>query len=173
MQHHVPWAAHHLHDLPGQEASTYHEPEEVVVHAFHLASLAYLTAVLGPLLMVLGGTLPASELAGWGEIYLMTACLPLALSVLGGVLYGLPVALGERLWSVPLAWFHFALLNTALLVPFWTLLARPAAAGLSADRLLVGMVAIQLFGLACLFANLVLTAWHAREAAPPGPLMGP
>lgn len=163
---HVPWAHHHLPATPAPEVAPFREPEEQVVYAFELAAIGYLAAVLGPVLLLVGGMLPSDAVDGWSEIYFMAGCLPLALSVLAGVLYGLPLALGTRLWSVPLAWTHFAMLNSALLVPIWRLAGGRLPAGISIDQALAGVIALQAFGLAAMLANLVETGWHARAHAP-------
>src|SRR5262245_3600673 len=145
---HAPWISHHAPAAPTPEITPYREPDELVVQAFELAAVGYLAAVLGPVLLLVGGVIAPSAVGGWAETYFMAGCLPLALAVLAGVLYGLPVTLGTRLWSPPLAWLHFALLNSALAVPLWRLLGDRAPAGIGAAEVVAAAVALQAGGLA-------------------------
>lgn len=156
---HLPWGAHQWPSAPGQATGPAVAPmpdaEAQIVHAFELAAVGYLLAVLGPVLLLFEGTIPREAMDGWVDIYFTAGCLPLGLSVLAAVLYGLPRAMDSRLWSTRLAWCHFALLNTAVLLPVWRLVAEHGSSGASLDRLLALVVIGQAAGVVAMLANLL------------------
>jgi hypothetical protein len=92
------------------------------------------------------------------------ALIAAALAALAALHYGIPHAQGGKLWSLPLAWFHWLLVNAGFLYPAWIFHAGGTSTEEAWDRLPVVMAVLLAGGLAATVVNLVASMLHSDDA---------
>jgi hypothetical protein len=110
--------------------------------------------------LLFSGVIPPSALGGRMLLVASAGFLATALTAVGALLYSLPHWLGGGLWSVKLAWTHFAALNAAVLVPVWFLVFDRSLADLIAGELLAVVVVLHAGAIGSLIANMFESVGH-------------
>lgn len=115
----APSRPHHRHPAPpplvARGAPPAVEWSAVVSRAFHASAGGYAVASGGMLLPQLRALIPDLAMREGAVTHLGMTLAAAGLCLAAGMAYRLPAALDRRLWSVPLAWLHFALLHAAYL----------------------------------------------------------
>lgn len=161
--HHVFHPHHwHVHEeiVHPSEDDVVRNPDAHVVNAFRIAAASYLGLTLGALGLLSAGVIPPEAIGGRMLLCAGAGFVAAALLFLAGVLYNVPHALGGGLWSVKLAWSHFAALNAAVLVPVWFLIFRRTLADLAAAEILAMVVILHAGAIAAFIANMFESVTH-------------
>ncbi len=153
------WHVHEELVRPG-EADVVRNPDAWVVNAFRIAAAVYFATTMGVLGLVATEVIPASAIGGRLLLCAGAGFLASVVSFLAGMLYAVPHALGGGLWSVRLAWTHFAALNVAVLLPIWYLLFDRALADLASAEVLAMVVVLHAGAIAAFIANFYESVAH-------------
>lgn len=155
----------HWHTQPTVEIRAVWDYERITIRVFEATAAVYAVTALAFLGAAASGHLPrAVEESGiWTHIAL--GLIAAGLAGVAAAFYGLPRALGGRLWSVPLAGAHWLCLNLAVLLPAW----RYDVSGTWTDegwgRVLAAAVVLHAGSLAALVVNVLESVLHLG----PGP----
>jgi hypothetical protein len=162
---------HHWHvheEIVAPVPDVVRNPDGNVVHAFWIGSAVYFGLSMASAGLLAAGIIPASAVGGRMLLCLASGFLASAVSLLAGLLYDLPHFLGGGLWSVKLAWTHFAALNVAVLMPLWFLIYDRTIADLMAGEILAVVVILHAGAIGTFIGNMYKSVahmdWPARGA---------
>jgi len=155
---------HHWHIHETLVAPPNHDvvrnPDIPIIYAFRIAAAVYLSATLAAICLLSAGVISPAVVGGRFILCAGIGVVSSALAFLGGIIYGLPNALGGSIWSVKLAWSHFVVLNVAVLMPLGYLVFDRTVAELAAGEILAAVLILHAGAIVAFIANMIETIIH-------------